>query len=65
MAAREIKPSRRICMPSPATETTVDALPGSASTVVAVDGDRVHVVREGLVPHAIIDAALAEASRAG
>jgi L-threonylcarbamoyladenylate synthase len=40
-------------------------LPGSASTVVAVDGERVRILREGLVPRAAIDAALAEASRAG
>ena len=40
-------------------------LPGSASTVVAVDDERVRIVREGLIPRAAIDAALAEASRAG
>jgi L-threonylcarbamoyladenylate synthase len=40
-------------------------LPGGASTVVAVDGDGVRILREGLVLRAAIDAALAEASRAG
>jgi L-threonylcarbamoyladenylate synthase len=35
-------------------------LPGGASTVVAVGGDRVRVLREGLVARAAIDAALAE-----
>jgi L-threonylcarbamoyladenylate synthase len=40
-------------------------LPGGASTVVAVDGDVVRVLREGLVPRAAIDAALAEATAEG
>ena len=40
-------------------------LPGSASTVVAVEGDGVRILREGLIARAAIDAALAEVSRAG
>ena len=50
-----------------AVEAYVDGgeLPGSASTVVAVEGDGVRILREGLLARAAIDAALAEASRAG
>jgi L-threonylcarbamoyladenylate synthase len=41
------------------------ALPGNASTVLAVEDEGVRILREGLVSRAAIDAALAEASRAG
>jgi L-threonylcarbamoyladenylate synthase len=40
-------------------------LAGGASTVVAVDGERMRVVRDGLVSHAALDAALAEAAAEG
>ena len=35
-------------------------LPGGVSTVLAVEGDAIHVLRQGLVTRATIDAALAE-----
>jgi L-threonylcarbamoyladenylate synthase len=45
-----------------AIETYLDGgtLPGGASTVVAIEAGRVRVLREGVLPRAAIDAALAE-----
>jgi L-threonylcarbamoyladenylate synthase len=40
-------------------------LPGGVSTVVAIENERARIVRAGLVPSAVIDAALAEAAAEG
>jgi L-threonylcarbamoyladenylate synthase len=64
-------PPRRIEAARAYFGDTVDAyvdggeLPGGASTVVAVEGEVARVLREGLVPRAAIDAALAEALAEG
>jgi L-threonylcarbamoyladenylate synthase len=64
-APRRVEEARRYFGVAVGAYVDGGELPGSASTVVAIEGDGVRMLREGLVSRAAIDAALAEASRAG